>query len=175
VLVAIGGLPGSGKSTLARALAPSLGAAPGALILRSDEIRKRRHAAAPEQRLPASAYAESESRAVMADLAAAAAAALAAGHAVIADATFMDPADRAAIAAAAGRASFAGAWLHAPFDVLEARVAARAGDASDADAGVLRRAAGALRSLPDPAADGWLPVDALSEDSALAALGARLS
>ncbi len=54
----IGGLPGTGKSTLARALAPELGAAPGALVLRSDEIRKRRHGVAPEQRLPADAYAE---------------------------------------------------------------------------------------------------------------------
>jgi hypothetical protein len=38
--LAIGGLQGTDKSTLARCLAPRLGAAPGALILRSDEIRK---------------------------------------------------------------------------------------------------------------------------------------
>jgi aminoglycoside phosphotransferase family enzyme len=36
VVVGIGGLQGTGKSTLARALAPTLGAAPGALVLRSD-------------------------------------------------------------------------------------------------------------------------------------------
>ncbi|MDR3534233.1 MAG: phosphotransferase, partial [Rhodopila sp.] len=41
LVIAIGGLQGTGKSTLARALAPDLGAAPGALVLRSDEIRKR--------------------------------------------------------------------------------------------------------------------------------------
>src|SRR4051812_46534347 len=41
-LVAVGGLQGTGKSRLALALAPALGAAPGALVLRSDEIRKRR-------------------------------------------------------------------------------------------------------------------------------------
>ena len=40
-LVAIGGLSGSGKSTLALSLAPSVGAVPGAVVLRSDEIRKR--------------------------------------------------------------------------------------------------------------------------------------
>ena len=55
-VVAIGGLPGTGKSTLARALAPGLGAAPGALIVRSDEIRKRLHGAAPEQPLGRDAY-----------------------------------------------------------------------------------------------------------------------
>ncbi len=60
VVIAIGGLPGTGKSTLARALAPALGAAPGALVLRSDEIRKRQHGVQPEQRLPQSAYTEDE-------------------------------------------------------------------------------------------------------------------
>ena len=41
VLVAVGGLSGTGKSVLARALAPSLLPAPGAVILRSDVMRKR--------------------------------------------------------------------------------------------------------------------------------------
>ncbi len=68
-LLAIGGLPGTGKSTLARALAPELGGAPGALVLRSDEIRKRQHGVAPEQRLPQSAYSDAASEAVFADLA----------------------------------------------------------------------------------------------------------
>jgi aminoglycoside phosphotransferase family enzyme len=40
VLVAVGGLSGSGKSTLAMAVAPVVGPTPGALVLRSDEIRK---------------------------------------------------------------------------------------------------------------------------------------
>ena len=62
MVVAIGGLPGSGKSTLARALAPELGAAPGALVLRSDEIRKRLHGAAPEDRLPQAAYSDAASQ-----------------------------------------------------------------------------------------------------------------
>src|SRR5208337_4642341 len=71
MVVAIGGLTGTGKSTLARALAPTLGAAPGALVLRSDEIRKRRHGVAPEQRLPDSAYSAAATDAVFAELAAA--------------------------------------------------------------------------------------------------------
>ena len=48
IVIAIGGLQGTGKSTLARTLAPELGPAPGALVLRSDEIRKRLHHAEPE-------------------------------------------------------------------------------------------------------------------------------
>eukprot|EP01041_Mallomonas_annulata_P028090 gene28090-49879_t len=41
VLTAVGGFSGSGKSTFARAVAPQLGASPGAVILRTDEVRKR--------------------------------------------------------------------------------------------------------------------------------------
>ncbi len=169
VLLAIGGLPGTGKSTLARALAAELGAAPGALVLRSDESRKRRHGLAPEQRLPAAAYAPAESRAVMAELAGAARAAIAAGHAVIADASFRDATDRAAIEVAAGAAPFVGVWLTAPLAVLEARVGARIGDASDADIAVLRQAAAA-----DPGGGAWAEIDATEAEPALAAVRSRL-
>ncbi len=68
IVIAIGGLPGTGKSTLARALAPEVGGAPGALVLRSDEIRKRTHGVAPEQRLPQSAYSGTTSEAVLSTL-----------------------------------------------------------------------------------------------------------
>ena len=165
VVVAVGGLPGSGKSTLARALAPSLGAAPGALVLRSDEIRKRRYGVAPEQRLPPSAYAEAVSREVLAGLCHAVGETAAAGHAAIADATFLDPADRAAVARAAGPAHFLGVWLRAPLGVLEARVAGRRADASDADVAVLLRAAAA-----DQGGGDWLAVDASDAAGALAAV-----
>ena len=62
IVLAIGGLQGTGKSTLARILAPELGAAPGALVLRSDEIRKRLHSVSPENRLPEIAYSEPRQR-----------------------------------------------------------------------------------------------------------------
>jgi aminoglycoside phosphotransferase family enzyme len=39
-LIAIGGLSGSGKSTLALALGPLIGDVPGAVVIRSDEVRK---------------------------------------------------------------------------------------------------------------------------------------
>jgi predicted kinase len=140
-LVAVGGLQGTGKSRLARALAPGLGAAPGALVLRSDEIRKRCAGVAPEERLPASAYAPEASIAVFRELAELAAEVLRGGHAVIADAAFLRPEERAAIEAARGEAPFTGFWLEAPLDVLRARVVGRRGDASDADAAVLEAAA----------------------------------
>lgn len=156
-LVAIGGLQGTGKTTLARLLAPALGAAPGALVLRSDEIRKRLAGLAPETRLPATAYGRETTAAVYAALEQAAATALAGGHAALADAVFLDPAERArieAIAAGAG-VRFIGTWLEAPLDVLEARLAGRHGDASDADVAVLRRAA-----ARDPGPIGWFRLDA---------------
>jgi aminoglycoside phosphotransferase family enzyme/predicted kinase len=166
-VVAIGGLPGTGKSTLARALAPELGPAPGALILRSDDIRKRLHGRAPEQKLPAAAYHESASRAVLGTLVAAVGEAARLGHAAIGDATFIDPADRRAIAAAAasGGVAFTGVWLQAPLAALESRIQARRDDASDATVAVLRRAATA-----DPGPGDWAPVDTTVHETALAAL-----
>jgi aminoglycoside phosphotransferase family enzyme/predicted kinase len=143
-LTAVGGRSGSGKSRHARRIAPGLGARPGAVVLRSDEIRKRLWGRAPLQRLPAEAYARDESLRVYGSMFDAARACLAAGRAVVLDAAFLDPAERAraeALAQAAGVA-FEGVWMEAPPEVLRARVAARTGDASDADAAVLERQLG---------------------------------
>jgi aminoglycoside phosphotransferase family enzyme/predicted kinase len=156
IVIAIGGLPGTGKSTLARAIAPTLGRAPGALIVRSDEIRKRQHGVAPEQRLPRSAYTEEKSAAVFNELATMVKVAARGGHTVIADATFLDLAHRSMIEAAAERAGvkFLGIWLSAAQDVLEQRIGARSGDASDATVDVLRAA---VRNDPGPV--DWHAVD----------------
>lgn len=166
-LVAIGGLQGTGKSTLARALAPGLGRCPGALVLRTDESRKRRFGVLPEARLPPEAYAPAVSAAVHEDVFAMAAAAIAGGQAVVLDAVFLDPAVRAR-AAALWPARFDGLWLAAPLEVLRARIAARRDDASDADDAVLLRAARA-----DPGVIDWHRVDVTTggEDAARAALG----
>jgi uncharacterized protein len=167
IVIAIGGLQGTGKSTLARKLAPELGPAPGALILRSDEIRKRLHGAAPEARLKPEAYTASANAATNAAVIELTRGAAVSGHAVIVDATFLDVVVRQDLADAAQRAGvpFLGIWLHAPLAVLEARVAARTGDASDATIAVLHRALEI-----DPCAGDWLPVDASDGARALAAI-----
>lgn len=165
MVVAMGGLPGTGKSTLARALAPGLGRAPGALILRSDEIRKRQHGVAPEQRLPQPAYSDTASQAVFATIADGVRIAAAGGHCVVADATFVDLAHRRAMEEAARRAGvpFAGFWLEAPLPELERRIVARSGDASDATLAVLRAIAAS-----GPGAGTWQPVDSRNVEAALA-------
>ncbi len=156
-LVAVGGLQGTGKSHLARRLAPLLGRAPGALHLRSDEIRKRLRGVPPEERLPAEAYTPDATAAVFAELTAMARAAFNAGHAVVADAVFGRAAERAALAPCEGL------WLSAPLEVLRARVAARRGDASDAGVEVLE--ATAARGI---AAPEWVALDASADPLASA-------
>jgi len=168
-LVAFGGLQGTGKSFVARRLAPRLGAAPGALHLRSDEIRKRRAGLPPERRLPPEAYRPEESAAVHAEMFDLARAALAAGRSVVLDAMFLDPAMRAGAAAAAAPHAFAGFWLDAPLDLLRARVAARTADASDATVEVLERAAAA-----DPGAITWTRLDAAGDATGPAAAALAL-
>ena len=161
VVLAIGGLPGTGKSTLARMLAPELGAAPGAFVARSDEIRKRRFGAGPEERLPASAYTETVNAELAAAVAEATRLAAAGGQAVVADATFIDPEHRlgVAVSAAAAGVPFLGIWLEAPLAVLESRIIARRGDASDATIDVLLRSA-----ARDHGAIDWLKLDAQDLD-----------
>ena len=171
IVIAIGGLQGTGKSTLARALAPELGPAPGALVLRSDEIRKRLHHAGPEARLPPAAYTEAANAATNAAVVEQARAAATSGHAVIVDATFLDPAMRRDLATAIRQTEvpFLGIWLHAPLSILEARIAARRGDASDATVSVLHQAV-----KIDPGAGDWLAVDAGDCAQALAAVRAAI-
>jgi aminoglycoside phosphotransferase family enzyme/predicted kinase len=172
VVLAIGGLPGSGKSTLARMLAPELGPAPGALVVRSDEIRKRQHGAAPEERLSQAAYSEQASDAVANELAWLVRESARAGHAAIADATFMDASHRERVEHAARvlRIPFVGLWLTAPLAELEARIAARRHDTSDATIEVLRAA-----SKNNPQAGGWAEIDAQSPECALSEARAALA
>nr|WP_245216056.1 bifunctional aminoglycoside phosphotransferase/ATP-binding protein [Pararoseomonas baculiformis] len=170
-LLAVGGLQGTGKTRLARRIAPGLGAAPGALHLRSDEIRKRLANLPPEAPLPPEAYSAAAAEAVHQALFRDAAIALRAGHSVIADASFLDPARREGIEAVARATGvpFTGLWLEAPLDILRARVAARRGDASDADVPVLERAAG------QPAGPiRWARLDASGDPLAAALAAAQL-
>ncbi|HUF81668.1 MAG TPA: AAA family ATPase, partial [Burkholderiales bacterium] len=138
-LIAIGGFSGSGKSTLARRLAPQVGAAPGALVVRSDVIRKTLLGVSPLTRLGPEGYTADMNRRVYEAMAARAASALGAGHSVIADAVFAKPHDREAIAAVAGETGvpFIGLWLDGSLETLAARLRERVADASDATADVL--------------------------------------
>jgi aminoglycoside phosphotransferase family enzyme/predicted kinase len=156
-LVAIGGLSGTGKTTVARGLAPDLGPAPGAVIVRSDVIRKRLFGVSEHERLPERAYDRDVTTRVYSEMERRAGTVLNAGHAAIADAVFADPDERAAIVQVAQEAAvpFAGLWLEAPKPVLLSRVAGRAADASDADARVVE-----LQSGFDPGTITWRPVDA---------------
>ncbi len=133
-LVAIGGVSGTGKSAVARAIAPFIGAFPGAVIVRSDVERKRLFGVALSQRLPASAYAPEISDRVYAMCRKRAAMALAGGQAVIVDAVHAKQEERDALAelAAEQGVPFTGLWLQAPAQLLRDRVAARIGDVSDA-------------------------------------------
>lgn len=165
-LVAIGGRSGTGKSTLGRRLAGGLGPLPGAHLLRSDRLRKRLLGVSPTARLGKDAYAPEVTARVYAALAGRAATLLGAGRAVITDAVFGSPAERAAIEAVAATAGvpFTGFWLEAPEVVLEARVAGRTGDASDATVRIVR----AQRKMA-PGPIGWRRIDASGTPDAVAA------
>jgi aminoglycoside phosphotransferase family enzyme/cytidylate kinase len=166
-LVAIGGVSGTGKTTVARALAPEIGAAPGALVIRSDVERKRLLGVAETERLPESAYQGKVNADVYARMLDRARRALAAGQSVVLEATFLGRSDRAAArkqAEAAG-VPFAGVFLTAPPEVLEARVAARTGDASDATAEVVR----AQLARAPKGEINWPTVDASGEVDAVVA------
>lgn len=139
-LVALGGFSGTGKSTIARRLAPALGPVPGAVVLRSDRIRKQMLGVDEHEALPADGYAPGVSQRVYAALAQEAAGLLGEGHSVIVDAVHQRVADRERLARVAvdAQVPFVGVWLDAPEAVLVARVSAREADASDADAAVVR-------------------------------------
>jgi hypothetical protein len=139
-LIAVGGRSGTGKSMLARAIASAIGVAPGARILRSDVMRKRLAGVAPETALARDRYTPQSAGQVYRALATQARLLLEGGTSVIADAAFLLPEQRHTIetVAAAAGVPFAGLWLAASEAVRVARVTARSGDASDADAAIVR-------------------------------------
>ena len=139
-LVLVGGLSGSGKSTVAQELAPQIGAAPGAILLRSDTERKALRGAELGTHLAASEYTPQARAAIYEKIVQRAGDILKTGHSALIDATFLDPDDRekAAAAAAATGVALHRFWLDAPLEILIDRVMARHGDASDANAEVVR-------------------------------------
>ena len=140
-LVAIGGLSGSGKTTVAEALAPHIGAPPGARIVESDRIRKAMHGVPAETRLPDKAYRPGVSKRVYREMAWRAGLILAEGGSIVADAVFDRPSDRDRIEKAAQDrgVAVAGFWLDADPLVLWQRVSERKGGPSDATIDILSR------------------------------------
>ncbi|MFI4933770.1 MAG: AAA family ATPase [Caulobacterales bacterium] len=138
-LIAIGGVSGTGKTPRARLAAPRLSAAPGAVILRTDEIRKRLAGVGPLDRLPPEAYDAAMGERVYGEMQAIARRTLAAGRSTVLDAVFLRAEERRGAEALADElgAPFEGVWLQGSPELLRARLAARTGDASDADARVL--------------------------------------
>jgi predicted kinase len=138
--VAIGGLSGTGKSGLARTLAPDLGPAPGAVVLRSDIERKLMFGQAETEPLPKEAYQPEVTARVYAAIIGKAQRAAAAGHSAIVDAVFARPDERRAVedAAKAAGVPFHGLFLEAGLATRMARAGARSRDASDADTEVAR-------------------------------------
>jgi predicted kinase len=138
-LVAIGGLSGTGKTTQALLLAPLLGKAPGAMVIRADVVRKRLLGVDLSVRLGPDGYNLQTTQRVYSALTAVAERTLRNGQAVVIDAIAARPEERAAFAAACKRAAapFTGVWLQAPLALRAKRVVSRRGDPSDADAGVV--------------------------------------
>src|SRR5262245_59352849 len=133
-LIVIGGLSGSGKSAVSRAVAPHIGAFPGAVIVRSDVERKRLFGIGPLERLPPSAYTPEVTERVYAMCRRRAFLTLQGGQSVIVDAVHARPGEREALAALAMARGvpFTGLWLEAPPNLLRDRIAARTADVSDA-------------------------------------------
>ena len=139
-LVAIGGLSGTGKSSVARHILPYLPVVPGALVLRSDVIRKRLAGIGQYQKLPEESYSNEMTRRTYDRMFEVAKNTLGAGHSVIVDAVFAQPSERAAIVEVANEqgVEFDGFWLEVEPSVAAARIVDRKKDASDATVEVLK-------------------------------------
>ncbi|MGE4336571.1 MAG: AAA family ATPase [Pigmentiphaga sp.] len=142
-LVLTQGLSGSGKSTVARQLVEQF----GMIRLRSDVERKRLFGLAPEQASRVDGldiYTPEATRQTFGRLEALAETVLAAGYAVVVDATFLRRDERRRFQVLAQRLGVAYAILQceAGLDTLRARIrrrAAQGGDPSEVDEAVLER------------------------------------
>ncbi|MER5586876.1 AAA family ATPase [Streptomyces asoensis] len=155
-LTLVGGPPGSGKSTLSGALADRL----GVTLLSSDRMRKELAGIPAEQ--PATAgygeglYTPERTARTYAALLDRAAALLSAGESVVLDATWSDTAQREAARRVADRtcADLVPLRCHVPREVSAARLRARTGGPSDADAAIGAAVAAAEHAWPEA-----VPVD----------------
>jgi uncharacterized protein len=157
LLIAVGGLSGTGKSVLARGLAPFIGPQPGAVVVRSDVLRKQLFEVQETEPLPADAYLPEVSERIYDALGQDAAHIVSQGHSVVVDAVFARETERAAIEDAARRLGvrFVGLFLVADLETRQNRVSRRGPDASDATAEVA-----GLQEKYDIGALDWAGIDA---------------
>jgi predicted kinase len=157
VLVAVGGLSGTGKSVLARALAPSVMPQPGAVVLRTDVLRKQLFGVPEADRLPESAYRPEITQQVYEILVRRAVRVLVQGHSVVVDAVFARETERNAIRHAARelKIGFVGLFLVTDLATRLSRVGRRERDASDATPAIA-----GLQENYDVGAVDWAIIDA---------------
>lgn len=156
-LIAVGGLSGTGKTVMAQGLAPDVAPQPGAVVLRSDLVRKQMFAVEDTHRLPPSAYTPEVTARVYDTLAQRAQRVLAQGHSVIVDGVFAREDERDVIAALARECNVAlnGLFLVADLATRQSRIGRRRGDASDATPEVA-----ALQEHYNIGHVGWATIDA---------------
>jgi aminoglycoside phosphotransferase family enzyme/predicted kinase len=157
MLVAIGGRSGTGKSVLARALAGIVEPPPGAMVLRSDVVRKHQFDVSETTGLPQAAYQAETSRRVYDLLSNTASRVLGQGLSVVLDAAFLHQSQRAALPGLARRhhARFVGLFLTADLATRLSRIERREHDASDATRDVARQ-----QEATDLGVVNWHIVDA---------------
>ncbi|MEH6403449.1 MAG: AAA family ATPase [Sneathiella sp.] len=157
-MIAIGGYSGSGKSTLARHLAPYIGAAPGAVRIRSDEIRRQLIGWDEFSKMPQSAYTSEKSATVYSQMALCAQAVLTSGHSVILDAVLDRESDQLSFEKIAKNLHipFTGIWLNVDQKIMATRIEGRTRDASDATIQVLEQQV----SRNNKKNSTWLQLDA---------------
>ncbi|MCC8978341.1 AAA family ATPase [Bradyrhizobium acaciae] len=138
-LIAVGGKSGTGKSVLARDMAHLIAPPPGALVLRSDVIRKQLYHVAEHATLPPETYTPEASDGVYQAMLDRAVLTLGQGVSVILDAAFLKPGERGAAEAVArdAKVDFRGIFLTAGRATRLHRVASRQNDASDATSDVV--------------------------------------
>lgn len=166
MLVAIGGYSGTGKTTIARAVAHIIGAAPGAIITRSDVVRKTLLQCDPLERLGPEGYVQEVTARTYKAMRKQAGHILHQGHSVILDGVHGTSGTRhtAEEVAKSVGVPFCGFWLEAAVKARAARVTSRGPDASDADVHVVHR-----QSKADPGSIHWHQIDADQSTEAVVA------